>query len=397
MTAKVTGSSASATLGIALAMALGPAVAQGFGRFAYALLVPAMRVDLHWSLTQAGVIASANAAGYLIGAIIANRIATRIGLHRTFGLGLAGTTLAILATAFVSAFGAVFAIRLLTGIFGAFAYVTGGGITARLPYRPGSTPPLVVYFAGGGMGIVLSGIGVPWVVASADDDWRAGWIALAAIAFVAAMIAANVSRQVPESTAGIVHRERPAVSLRAIHISYALFGAGYVAYMTFVIALLHDRGQSSGFQSLFWVVLGLAAIAASFLWRYLPEHIKGRRELALTNALTAIGVLIVLSSDGAIWELASAMVFGGAFLAVVGAVTGLGRALTPPATWTRVIGTLTGAFALGQCTGPIVAGMLSDRPHGIEAGLLLSVTLLVAAAGVALLQPEPAPFELTTR
>ncbi len=39
-------------------------------------------VDLDWSLTQAGVIASANAAGDLIGAIIANRIATRIGTLR---------------------------------------------------------------------------------------------------------------------------------------------------------------------------------------------------------------------------------------------------------------------------------------------------------------------------
>src|SRR5690349_1998446 len=36
-------------LGIVIGLAMGPAVGLGLGRFAYALLLPAMRLDLGWS------------------------------------------------------------------------------------------------------------------------------------------------------------------------------------------------------------------------------------------------------------------------------------------------------------------------------------------------------------
>ena len=44
----------------------------------------------------------------------------------------------------------------------------------------------------------------------------------------------------------------------------------------------------------------------------------------------------------------SAALFGGSFLAVVTAITHVARQVTPPGSWTRVIGALTVAFALGQ-------------------------------------------------
>jgi hypothetical protein len=52
-------------LAIAVALALGPALATGFARFAYGLLVPAMQADLGWTNTEAGLAGSANAFGYL--------------------------------------------------------------------------------------------------------------------------------------------------------------------------------------------------------------------------------------------------------------------------------------------------------------------------------------------
>src|SRR5689334_3597053 len=64
-------------LGVVLGLAMGPAVGLGLGRFAYALLLPAMRVDLGWSYAQAGALNTANAAGYLIGALLAAPLAGR--------------------------------------------------------------------------------------------------------------------------------------------------------------------------------------------------------------------------------------------------------------------------------------------------------------------------------
>ena len=50
-------------------LAVGPAVALGLARLAYALLLPAMPTDLHWSFGESGSLNTANAAGYLIGAL----------------------------------------------------------------------------------------------------------------------------------------------------------------------------------------------------------------------------------------------------------------------------------------------------------------------------------------
>ena len=55
---------------IAFLLSFGPAVSNSFARFAYALLLPAMREDLQWSWSQAGAINTVNAFGYLLGALL---------------------------------------------------------------------------------------------------------------------------------------------------------------------------------------------------------------------------------------------------------------------------------------------------------------------------------------
>src|SRR5215469_14249290 len=54
---------------LALALSLGSAIALGLARFSYALLLPPMRLDLAWSFAQAGAMNTANAFGYLLGAL----------------------------------------------------------------------------------------------------------------------------------------------------------------------------------------------------------------------------------------------------------------------------------------------------------------------------------------
>ena len=50
---------------VPLGLSIGPLVALGLARFAYALLLPAMRTSLDWSYVQAGAMNTANAGGYL--------------------------------------------------------------------------------------------------------------------------------------------------------------------------------------------------------------------------------------------------------------------------------------------------------------------------------------------
>ena len=81
-------------LWVVFGLAMGPVVALGLSRFAYALLLPAMRADLGWSFADAGALNTANAAGYLAGALIAAPLGRRFGDKVVFVLGLLLTAIA---------------------------------------------------------------------------------------------------------------------------------------------------------------------------------------------------------------------------------------------------------------------------------------------------------------
>ena len=71
----------------ALGLSTGAAVALGFSRFAYALLLPPMRADLGWTYVEAGALNTANGAGYIVGALVAAWAARRWGTARAFLAG----------------------------------------------------------------------------------------------------------------------------------------------------------------------------------------------------------------------------------------------------------------------------------------------------------------------
>jgi MFS family permease len=161
---------------------------------------------------------------------------------------------------------------------------------------------------------------------------------------------------------------------------YLGFGAGYIAYMTFVIALFRDQGASGGQITVFYSLLGVACLASSRVWARLLDRWRGGGPQALLNALLGAATLLPVVSHA--WPLAllSGVIFGGVFLSVVASTTALVRHNLPRAQWTHGISAFTIAFALGQIVGPTVTGWISDGPGGLSRGLLAStVTLWVAA------------------
>ena len=85
--AEATGESPARLWWIVVALSLGPAVTNGFARFAYGLILPAMRDDLSWNFTQAGWINTANGIGYLLGALLALATIRSLGPRRLFVWG----------------------------------------------------------------------------------------------------------------------------------------------------------------------------------------------------------------------------------------------------------------------------------------------------------------------
>ena len=170
---------------------------------------------------------------------------------------------------------------------------------------------------------------------------------------------------------------------------YALFGAGYVGYMTFIIALLRKQGGSSEEVVWFWFVLGLVSAVSTLAWGRVLGAFHDGQGPALVFATAMLGALPVLLSPGPIAMFASAVLFGGSFMAGPTSITIVVQRQLPAASWTAAISVLTVAFALGQAIGPVLAGAISDATGNIAAGFWVSPVLLAAAAGVNLLQRPP--------
>jgi hypothetical protein len=72
----------------AVRLSLGSAVALGLARFAYGLVVPAMR-----DAVVGGCGSTANGVGYLAGAVVVAMIVRRLSAAQSFQLGMVVTTL----------------------------------------------------------------------------------------------------------------------------------------------------------------------------------------------------------------------------------------------------------------------------------------------------------------
>lgn len=372
---------------VAFGLALGSSAAQGLGRFAYGLLLPSMSSALHWSMATAGLLNTANAAGYLLGALGAAQAGRRWGTRRLLTASLLATAVFLLASALTANVVLLFALRLLTGIAGAVAFVLGGVLATHLGHgHPGgrSAVLLGIYFSGGGLGILLSGLALP--PALATGGWRWGWVLLGVLAAVSTALVVPAAGRTPAPAPAQDGERFAARAIAPTLACYGLFGIGYIAYMTFIVAFLESGGAGTGEIAVFWSLLGAAAIGGGFAWGPMLGRLRGGRAPAVLLVVVTAGALLPVLSSGGLAEFASALLFGCSFLSVVTAVTTVARNALPPHQWATAVGALTTVFAVGQCAGPVLAGALSDTGGGITAGMLLSAAILAAAAAVALLQ-----------
>ncbi|HNQ10031.1 MAG TPA: YbfB/YjiJ family MFS transporter [Giesbergeria sp.] len=386
-------------LWLALALSMGAAVSLGITRFAYALLLPPMRADLGWSYTLAGAMNTVNALGYLLGAL-----ATPLLLRRgpPGALMLVG---AVLATLFMGLCGffleaaPLLLQRLLAGVASAFMFITGGLMAARLGAldAPRSGLLLGLYYGGTGWGISLSALLVPAVLQAAPQPhaWTWAWwaLALACGAATALLVwpvrvlrrmdvvaaAAAPSTSSPASAAvvaGVAARVFKVRDFAPALAGYAMFGVGYIGYMTFVVALLRAQGVGGGAVTLFYALLGLAVVLSSRIWAGLLDRQRGGGALARLNAL--LGLATVLPALTSAWPvaLASGLLFGGVFLSVVASTTALVRHNLPASQWAAGISAFTIVFAAGQIVGPTVVGWIADGPGGLARGLVFSAAAL---------------------
>lgn len=369
---------------VVVGLAGSPLVALGCSRFSYALLLPAMRADLDWSFTTAGLLNTVNALGYLVGALGTSAVASRLGLRRAFVRSLVATVVALGATAATRDLPTLLLLRGALGVAGAGAFVLGGAITSEISRRHGPHRAAVLvgtYFAGGGVGIVVSGLLVPAVLDSwGVTGWPAGWAALTGLAVVGSAAAALAARTAPAAALQRGSSRLWVAGLGWLSSGYLLFGAGYIGYMTFVVALLTQLGWTPGAVAAFWVALGVAGSVSGIVWAGLLRRARGGSAAAALLMMLAVATGLPWATASTLGLYGSGALFGLCFLSLVGAVTAAGRDAVDPVDTTAALGMLTTVFALGQVVGPWATGVIADRTGGHQAGLGLSAATLALGA-----------------
>src|SRR6202165_1838097 len=227
-----------------LLLSLAPTVGLGIGRFAYSLVLPDMRDALGWSYSAAGFMNTINAAGYLAGALMAAKLVKRFGLSAAVRWG----TLACVASLALCAISGNFVVlsfaRLLAGLGAAAGFVAGGALAAMIAQtRPERANFLLsLFYAGPGLGILASGLVAPFVLqAFGPGSW---WIVWWAMKLLSVLMTIPLLLAPIDTKAGIADAAAPArFAMGPVMIylaGYFLFGAGYIAYMTFMIAYVCD-------------------------------------------------------------------------------------------------------------------------------------------------------------
>lgn len=375
------------TAGRVVALAMAPAIALGLGRFAYALVLPAMAAALGWTWTEAGWLNGANAAGYMLGALAAARAIGRVGGPATV---LAGVILSIVGMAGCAATGdlaALSALRLLTGAGGALAFVAGGVLAASAAQGPRGGLLLGLFYAGPGFGIAVSGVAAPLWFAR-GGEWQGAWLMLAglSVAMAVPLAVALLGRGARRGGAGAASASAPLLAMAPILLAYAVFGFGYIGYMTFVFARVREAWGDGAGQAGFWVLIGAGAMAAPWLWARLLDRRAPARAFSVLTALCGLGAALPQFGDAAGWMLASAALFGACFFAVVASTTQFVRRSLDRAAWPQGVAAMTVAFSLGQTAGPVLAGAVADAAGGLAAALALSAGGLWLAALIGLVQ-----------
>jgi MFS family permease len=380
------GTTLAATLAGGIAALL---IAMGIGRFAYTPLLPAMQQAVGFDDRAAGALASANYAGYLLGALLLTIVPigsarapfSRVAALRFSLIASIATTAAMAATQSLAAWGVL---RFLSGLASAGVFVLATAIVHAILSRRGRLDRIGIHFAGVGIGIALSGV----VIAQARDlGWQAGWLLLAALSLVILVPAWLGLREPAAPASAPAAAAAPAEPIRlpvvALVIAYFCEGVGYIVTGTFLVAFARSTPTLAPWAEHLWTVVGLAAAPAAVLWAAAGQRMGRVPALIAAHLLQAIGIVLPALSGAPGAAMLAAILFGVTFVGITALSVSLAAAIAPSNT-ARVIGLVTVAFGIGQIIGPLAAGWLAAATGGYNPALI-AAALVVAVGALPLL------------
>ncbi|MGR3806585.1 YbfB/YjiJ family MFS transporter [Pasteurella testudinis] len=373
--------------GLAAMMVL--VVGMGFGRFAFTGIYPLMVTENLLSVSAGSLAASANYAGYLLGALALAKLNVR---HAPLAgiFALLATVAALALPGVVSATWALVWIRGLAGVFSAVALVAGSVWLLHYMNRPHSAPLL---YSGVGVGIFLS---AEIIALSSAAGWRSMsiWLLLALAGALLAAFACTVLWRSRRDGPAAVNQPNSGAAPAASAFSnpwqligiYGLAGLGYIITATYLPVLINQALGGVGAIHV-WAVFGLGAIPSCFLWHRINLRLGARRSLLLNLLIQGFGVMLPAFGTSLPLSLASAVLVGGTFMGTVTIAMPAARALAAKVSF-NMLAVMTAVYGIGQIAGPLAADALYQRSGTFSGALIFAAAALWLATALCLLTPH---------
>jgi predicted MFS family arabinose efflux permease len=377
------GSPQSGALAAAFGGLIALAAAMGVGRFVYTPILPPMVEALGLSGSVAGLIASANFLGYLVGALAA--AAPILPGPRRFWLigALALSAITTGGMGLTQSLTLFLLLRFVGGLASAFVLILASAVVLERVAAAGHASLASLHFSGVGVGIAVSAIMVA-VLLQAGASWRSLWLASGALSVAAAFAAAVLLRdgRAPPRVASDDAGRPTGRGLTRLIVAYGLFGFGYVITATFLVAIVRGTPMIRSLEPVIWVMFGLAAAPSVAFWTLIATRRGIPAAFALACVVEAAGVAASVVWPSEIGIILAAILVGGTFMGLT--ALGLERARSlASGDPRRVLALMTSAFGLGQIVGPAFAGAVSDWLGGFTAPSMAAMLALVAAAALA--------------
>lgn len=372
-------------ISLALGGLAATAAALGIGRFVYTPILPLMLQDLGMTKSGAGLLASANFAGYLVGALVAALPGLPGSRRRWLLAAVAVSSLTTAAMAAPSSSAAFLILRFVGGVASAFALVFSSALVLDRLGAAGRSRLSALHFAGVGTGIAVSAVLVSLL---ASRGWRALWIA-AGLASAAALgvIAALIPDRAEPAAAKPSRTSPSGPSLTTLIVAYGLFGFGYIITATFLVAMVHGSPEVRAFEPWVWLLVGVTAAPSVAVWTFIEARLGIARAFALACVLESLGVATSVLWVRPAGVLLAAALLGGTFMGItaLGLIWARRLARGDPR---RILALMTASFGLGQIVGPAFAGVAYDVTGSLLVPSLTAAAALLLGAAFALLRSQ---------
>ncbi len=358
------------------------AVAMGIGRFVYTPILPYMVEGLGLTKSEAGLIASANFLGYLVGALAAASASLPGGRRRWFLCALAMSGLTTAAMGLTVSVGAFIGLRFAGGVASAFVLVFSSALILERLALAGRSGLSAVHFAGVGVGISGSAVLIA-TLAQTGSGWTVQWIVSGAISLMALVVVALLVRDEPDPVTAKVNSEGPSKDRRLVRviIAYGLFGFGYVITATFISTIARSTPELNAVEPFVWLAVGLAAIPSVAFWSRVGMRFGNGQGFAIACVVQAVGVALSVLTTNPLGVIFAAVLLGGTFMGITALGLIHARAVSQGDP-RRSLALMTAAFGLGQMIGPGFAGYAYGFAESFLVPSLVASAALLVAAGL---------------